>query len=117
MFQSFTSKQKFGQFSIIFATWPFGKSPLPLVAFRDLLADPLPPPNYLGGFWMASKGIVNGFSFKKINEYNFVFSFLKCLNKHISQKTSSFAKKNFRTFLSRKGPINVEKRCCDVIRK
>ena len=34
------------------ATWPFGKFPLPLVAFRDLLADPLPPPNWLRGFWM-----------------------------------------------------------------
>ena len=24
----------------------------PLVAFRDLLADPLPAPNWLRGFWM-----------------------------------------------------------------
>ena len=36
---------KFDIFSIILATWHFGKSPLPIVAFRDLLADPLPPPN------------------------------------------------------------------------
>ena len=27
--------------------------PLPLVAFRGLLADPLPPPNWLRGSWMA----------------------------------------------------------------
>ena len=27
--------------------------PSPLVAFRDLLADRLPPPNWLLGFWMA----------------------------------------------------------------
>ena len=32
------------------ATCPFGK--LPPRNFRDLLADPLPPPNWLRGFWM-----------------------------------------------------------------
>ena len=33
-------------------TWPFDKSP-PLAAFRDLLADPLPPPDWQRGFWMS----------------------------------------------------------------
>ena len=44
---------KFDKFSIIFGYVAFSKTPpSPLVAFRDLLADPLPPPNWLRGFWM-----------------------------------------------------------------
>ena len=49
---------KIDNFQSFLATWPFHKLPLPLVAFRDLLADPLPSPNWLRGFWMPPYGKV-----------------------------------------------------------
>ena len=39
--------------------------PLPLVAFRDLLADPLPPPNWLRGFWMPPYGMIRFDAFER----------------------------------------------------
>ena len=53
MFQSFTS-EKLGQFSIILATLPFSKSPLPLVAFRGypLISIPYLPWTQLGPIYL-----------------------------------------------------------------
>ena len=53
MFQSFISKQKIWSIFNYFGYVAFWQIPLsPLVAIRDILADPLPPPNWLRGFWM-----------------------------------------------------------------
>ena len=63
--------RKFYKFSVVF--WLRGLlANSPLVAFRDLLADPLPTPNWLRGFWMAPyKMFILIMKFEKyVNSFN-----------------------------------------------